>query len=126
MGWDATRKSVCGGKRLRGEPRAERPERVDELKSTQEFRRDRDLAPVLGAELRAADPDGVEVDFLGVQREDLGDPRAGVPKASAKVWSAGCLARAAALRKRPRFRRGEVCAAAGVDQEDGLVSKHFR
>ena len=78
MGWDATRKSVCGGKRLRGEPRAERPERVDELKSTQEFRRDRDLAPVLGAELRAADPDGVEVDFLGVQREDLGDPRAGV------------------------------------------------
>ena len=65
---------------LAGGLRRRRTERVDEFETAEQFERDGDLAPVLGAVLQGPDPDrgGLKVDVLGANGQGFRNPGAGV------------------------------------------------
>lgn len=96
---------------------------VDELEGPQHLVRQRDLAPMLGAALERADADrgGVQVDICRAEREDLGEPGAGVSEGQCEGLPVRLLFPGRGGQEPAAFFVGEVFAAFGVDELDGAL-----
>ena len=83
---------------------------------------------MFGATLEGPDVNGagVEVDVLGAQREDLGYAGAGVSQGQREGLVGGLPGACGGLEEAGALVRGEVFAAAGVDQADGFGVRHLR
>lgn len=112
-----------GPERFAGASCPDRAQSVDELEGPQHVVGQRDLAPVLGAALECADPDrrGVQVDICGAQREDLGEPGAGVGKREREGLPVRLRFPGRGGQEPVAFFVGEVFAAFGVDELDGAL-----
>ncbi len=80
---------------------------------------------MLGAALQGADPDRGGVDVVGAEREDLGDAGAGVSRGEGEGQVGGLRGAGGGREEAGALVRGEVFAAAGVDQADGLGVRHL-